>query len=98
MTDVLHSIILKWKRSFTGFWWIYVIFAEIVENQACFTLGVRANVQTLNPKPQLVKNCLLSQQLSYCYKYTTKGVFCILIPQLLKFWKIKFETTKPCLF
>ncbi len=38
---------------------------------------------------QLVKKCLWSQQLSYCHKYTTKVVFCILIPQLFKFWKIK---------
>jgi hypothetical protein len=46
MSDVLHNIILNWKTSFTGFWWIYVIFAEIVENQARFTLGgVSANVQ-----------------------------------------------------
>jgi hypothetical protein len=34
--------------------------------------------------------------LGYYYKYTTKGVFCILISQLLKLCKNKFEIAKPC--
>ncbi len=34
--------------------------------------------------------------LSYYYKYKTQGVLCILIPQLLKLCKIKFEIAKPC--
>jgi hypothetical protein len=34
----------------------------------------------------LVKNCLQSQPLlDYYYKYTTQGLFCILVPQMLKF-------------
>jgi len=40
---------------------------------------------------QLVKNYLSFQTLSYCYKYTTKGVFFIFIPQCLKFLKFNFE-------
>jgi hypothetical protein len=28
-------------------------------------------------------------------KHTTQGVFYMLVPQLLKFWKIRFETVKP---
>ncbi len=35
--------------------------------------------------------------LGYYYKYTTQGVLCILIPPLLKLWKIKFEIIKPYL-
>jgi hypothetical protein len=34
--------------------------------------------------------------LSYYYKCTTQNVFCILIAQLLRFWKIEFEIVKPC--
>jgi hypothetical protein len=30
--------------------------------------------------------------IGYYYKYTTKGVLCIVILQMLKFWKIKIET------
>jgi hypothetical protein len=29
------------------------------------------------------------------YNYTIEGVLCIPIPQLLKFYKIKFETAEP---
>ncbi len=36
--------------------------------------------------------------LRYYYKYTTQGVLCILIPQLLKLCKIKLEIAKPCFF
>jgi len=37
---------------------------------------------------QLVKSYLLSQPLGYYYKYKIEGVFCIVIFQLLKIWKI----------
>jgi len=47
MFSAQHNSQLQ-ERSFTRFWWIYVLFAEIVENQTCFTLGVRANVQPQN--------------------------------------------------
>jgi hypothetical protein len=38
---------------------------------------------------QLVKIYLLFQPLSYYYKYTTKGILCLVVPPMLKFWKIK---------
>jgi hypothetical protein len=30
--------------------------------------------------------------IGYYYKNTTQGLLCILVPELLKFWKIKCET------
>ncbi len=44
-------------------------------------------------KSKLLKNYLLSQPFYYYYKYKTKGVLCILLPQLYKFWEFKFEIT-----
>jgi len=43
--------------------------------------------------PKLLK---IELPLGYYYKYTTQGVLCILIPQLLKLCKIKLEIAKPC--
>jgi len=36
--------------------------------------------------------------LGYYYKCTTQNVFCILIFQLLKFWKIKLRIPEPPFF
>jgi hypothetical protein len=33
--------------------------------------------------------------LGYYYKDTIQGVLCISIPELEKFWKIRFETAQP---
>jgi hypothetical protein len=33
-------------------------------------------------------------QVLWYYKYTIQGVLCIPIPQLLKYWKIKFATVE----
>ncbi len=53
MTDwcSLHNIILNCKRSFIQFWWIYVLFAEIVENQTCFY--TRSQGQCSTPKSSI---------------------------------------------
>jgi hypothetical protein len=45
----------------------------------------------------LLKLLRIELPLGYCYKYTTQGVLCILIPQFLKLWKINFEIIKPYL-
>ncbi len=37
---------------------------------------------------KLLKICLLSQPLGYFYKYTTKGVICIVVHHMLRLWAI----------
>jgi hypothetical protein len=39
---------------------------------------------------------VLTQPLGDYYKCTPQAIFYIFISQLLKFYKIKFETAKPC--
>lgn len=46
--------------------------------------------------PKLFRIELPSEPLGYYYKYITQCELCMPIPQLLKFWKIKFETAEPC--
>jgi hypothetical protein len=59
---------------------IVLIFVKFVENQTS----------------NLLKIIFCPNHCVTIIKHTILGVFCILIPQLFKFWKFKIETTKPC--
>ncbi len=59
---------------------------SVMSLSSCSCLGLFALVLVLERILYFFKNY---------YKCATQDVFCILIHQLLKFWKIKFESAKP---
>jgi len=76
-TNVWHKIISKRSSWKKGiFYWDQFLKIELSSCEKLFTVPTIQLVGDPNPY----------------YKYTTQVVLCILIPQLLKIWKIKFQT------
>jgi hypothetical protein len=65
--------------------------------------GTKQFSKGLVEKKKKISGCLLKLRRNkvptckklFVPKHTTQGVFYMLVPQLLKFWKIRFETVKP---
>jgi hypothetical protein len=79
MTNIQKGWTKKFTKGLAFKKIFFCIFIEIVEIEL----------------PTSNKTLLSTQLLGYYYKYPTKGVIYIFVLQLLKFWKIKFETTRP---